>query len=92
MEHRDLRFPAAQKQESYVKPLVDITVKENKDKKAVFEAVFSKPNMKPKWFFKKDVGILILFAHAFIVTIVTDLMIVNIYQRDRNCSPARSSR
>ena len=38
-----------------MKPLIDHTVKEGKDKKVVFECVFSKPNGKPKWFLKKDV-------------------------------------
>ncbi|XP_065220483.1 twitchin isoform X27 [Planococcus citri] len=42
------------KQESFLKPLVDQYAKEGKDKKVVFEAVFSKPNCKPKWFFRKD--------------------------------------
>lgn len=44
------------KQESFLKPLVDQYAKEGKDKKVVFEAVFSKPNCKPKWFFRKDVS------------------------------------
>ncbi|KAJ9595175.1 hypothetical protein L9F63_013533, partial [Diploptera punctata] len=42
------------KQESFLKPLVDKHAKEGKDKKVVFEVVFSKPNCKPKWFFRKD--------------------------------------
>ncbi|KAG7296952.1 hypothetical protein JYU34_019859, partial [Plutella xylostella] len=42
------------KQESFLKPLVDQFAKEGKDKKVVFEANFSKPNAKPKWFFRKD--------------------------------------
>lgn len=33
-----------------MKPLVDQIVKEGKDKKARFEAVFSKTNVKAKWF------------------------------------------
>lgn len=44
-----------QKPESFLKPLVDQYAKEGKDKKVVFEANFSKPNCKPKWFFRKDV-------------------------------------
>ncbi|PSN48991.1 hypothetical protein C0J52_03867 [Blattella germanica] len=43
-----------EKQESFLKPLVDKHAKEGKDKKVVFEAVFSKPNSKPKWLFRKD--------------------------------------
>jgi hypothetical protein len=39
-----------------MKPLIDQTVKEGKDKKVVFECIFSKPNGKPKWYLKKDVG------------------------------------
>ena len=38
-----------------MKPLIDQTVKEGKDKKVIFECIFSKPNGKPKWFLKKDV-------------------------------------
>lgn len=45
-----------QKQESFLKPLVDQFAKEGKDKKVTFEAIFSKPNSKPKWFFRKDVS------------------------------------
>lgn len=48
----------SQKQESFLKPLVDQYAKEGKDKKVVFEANFSKPNCKPKWFFRKDVSVL----------------------------------
>lgn len=43
-----------------MKPLIDQTVKEGKDKKVVFECIFSKPNGKPKWFLKKDVRVLML--------------------------------
>ncbi|VVC89475.1 unnamed protein product [Leptidea sinapis] len=42
------------KQETFLKPLVDQNAKEGKDKKVVFEAIFSKPNSKPKWLFRKD--------------------------------------
>uniref|UniRef100_A0A0P4WTV2 Immunoglobulin I-set domain-containing protein n=1 Tax=Scylla olivacea TaxID=85551 RepID=A0A0P4WTV2_SCYOL len=42
------------KQESWIKPLVDLTVKEGKEKMAKFEGEFSKKESKPKWFFKKD--------------------------------------
>lgn len=45
-----------QKQESFLKPLVDQFAKEGKDKKVTFEAIFTKPNAKPKWFFRKDVS------------------------------------
>ena len=50
--------PAEQKQESWIKPLVDLTVKEGKEKIAKFEGEFSKKESKPKWFFKKDVSII----------------------------------
>ena len=46
-----------QKQESWIKPLIDSTVKEIKDKTAKFEGEFSKKDSKPKWFHKKDVGL-----------------------------------
>ncbi|XP_050067771.1 twitchin isoform X12 [Anopheles maculipalpis] len=42
------------KQDTFSKPLVDITCKEGKDKKVVFEATFTKPNAKAKWLFRKD--------------------------------------
>merc|ERR1719154_289266 len=42
------------KQESWIKPLIDSTVKEIKDKTAKFEGEFSKKDSKPKWFHKKD--------------------------------------
>ncbi|KAK7065507.1 Immunoglobulin like [Halocaridina rubra] len=42
------------KQESWVKPIIDLTVKEGKDKIAKFEGEFSKKDSKAKWFFKKD--------------------------------------
>lgn len=45
-----------QKQESFLKPLVDQFAKEGKDKKVVFEAIFTKTNAKPKWYFRKDVS------------------------------------
>lgn len=54
----DWWFSHLQKQESFLKPLVDQYAKEGKDKKVVFEANFSKPNCKPKWFFRKDVSVL----------------------------------
>lgn len=40
-----------------MKPLVDQFAKEGKDKKVVFEAIFSKTNSKPKWLLRKDVSI-----------------------------------
>lgn len=49
------KFQLLQKPESFLKPLVDQYAKEGKDKKVMFEAVFSKPNSKPKWFLRKDV-------------------------------------
>lgn len=49
--------PGEQKVESWVKPLVDLTVKEGKEKIAKFEGEFSKKDSKPKWFFKKDVSL-----------------------------------
>lgn len=51
-------FKYQQKPESFLKPLVDQYAKEGKDKKVTFEAVFSKPNSKPKWFIRKDVCII----------------------------------
>lgn len=45
-----------QKQESFLKPLVDQFAKEGKDKKVTFEAIFTKTNAKPKWYFRKDVS------------------------------------
>lgn len=48
--------------ESWVKPIVDLTVKEGKEKTAKFEGEFSKKDSKPKWFFKKDVS-LVVFYH-----------------------------
>lgn len=45
-----------QKPESFLKPLVDQYAKEGKDKKVTFEAIFTKPNCKPKWFLRKDVS------------------------------------
>nr|XP_040219908.2 twitchin isoform X6 [Anopheles coluzzii] len=42
------------KQDTFSKPLVDITCKEGKDKKVVFEATFTKPNSKAKWMLRKD--------------------------------------
>lgn len=56
--HGWLVISFSQKQESFLKPLVDQYAKEGKDKKVAFEANFSKPNCKPKWFFRKDVSIL----------------------------------
>lgn len=50
-------FFLLQKQDSFLKPLVDQYAKEGKDKKVTFEANFSKPNCKPKWFFRKDVSV-----------------------------------
>lgn len=38
-----------------MRPLLDQHAKEGKDKKVVFEAGFTKPNCKPKWFCRKDV-------------------------------------
>lgn len=56
-----------QKQESYLKPLVDQYAKQGKDKKVTFEAVFSKPNAKPKWFFRKDVSISWIFQRIIVL-------------------------
>lgn len=58
-------FSYSQKQESFLKPLVDQYAKEGKDKKVVFEANFSKPNCKPKWFFRKDVSFSFFFNYLF---------------------------
>lgn len=50
-------FFCKQKSDSFLSPLIDQHAKEGKDKKVVFEARFSKPNAKPKWFCRKDVCI-----------------------------------
>ncbi|XP_050099300.1 twitchin isoform X8 [Anopheles aquasalis] len=42
------------KQDTFSKPLVDITCKEGREKKVTFEATFTKPNAKAKWLFRKD--------------------------------------
>uniref|UniRef100_A0AAG5CTD6 Twitchin n=1 Tax=Anopheles atroparvus TaxID=41427 RepID=A0AAG5CTD6_ANOAO len=42
------------KQDTFSKPLVDITCKEGREKKVVFEATFTKPNAKAKWMLRKD--------------------------------------
>lgn len=55
-----------QKQESFLKPLVDQFAKEGKDKKVVFEAIFTKPNSKPKWYFRKDVSRTWRFSSKYI--------------------------
>jgi hypothetical protein len=39
-----------------MKPLVDIMCKEGKEKKIVFEGIFSKENSTAKWFFRNDVS------------------------------------
>lgn len=39
-----------------MRPLLDIHAKEGKDKKVSFDAGFTKPNAKCKWFFRKDVS------------------------------------
>lgn len=39
-----------------MRPLLDQHAKEGKDKKVVFDAGFTKPNCKPKWFCRKDVS------------------------------------
>lgn len=44
-----------QAQNQFSSPLEDQTVKEGKDKKVEFVAKFTKPNAKPKWYFRKDV-------------------------------------
>lgn len=41
-----------------MRPLLDQRAKEGKDKKVVFDAGFTKPNCKTKWFFRKDVSCL----------------------------------
>ncbi|XP_058812494.1 twitchin isoform X4 [Topomyia yanbarensis] len=42
------------KQDTFSKPLVDITCKEGREKKVTFEANFTKPNAKAKWMLRKD--------------------------------------
>jgi hypothetical protein len=43
-----------QKPDTFSRPLIDQFAKEGKDKKVVFEAQFTKPNCKPKWYYRKD--------------------------------------
>lgn len=45
-----------QKPDVFLKPLIDQYAKEGKDKKVKFDANFSKPNAKPRWYFRKDVS------------------------------------
>lgn len=49
-------FLMKQKQDSFLTPLLDQQAKEGRDKKVIFEAKFSKPNAKYKWFCRKDVS------------------------------------
>ncbi|KAK2728044.1 hypothetical protein QYM36_008501, partial [Artemia franciscana] len=42
------------KTESFSQPLIDQYAKEGREKRVVFEGIFSKPGLKPKWLFKKD--------------------------------------
>ncbi|KAF0296563.1 Twitchin [Amphibalanus amphitrite] len=42
------------KKETFLKPMVDVIVKEGKDKFAKFECVFSRSKMRPKWMHKRD--------------------------------------
>ena len=42
--------------EEWIEPLKDLTVKEGKDKKAVFTCRFSKANCQAKWSWKRDVS------------------------------------
>ena len=42
------------KQEQWLRPLADITVKEKKDKKVVLEAEFSRKDSKARWYHKQD--------------------------------------
>ena len=45
-----------QKPDEWTEPMKSKQVKEAKDKKAVFNARFSRENMKAKWYFKRDVS------------------------------------
>ena len=60
-----------QKSENFMKPLVDLTVKEGKDKTAKFECVFSRSKMKPKWLFKRDVSPPTTWYNLFMCKIVS---------------------
>lgn len=53
-----------QKQDTFMRPLLDQRAKEGKDKKVVFDAGFTKPNCKCKWFFRKDVSTIINLLEA----------------------------
>lgn len=48
---------ALQKADTFMRPLLDQRAKEGKDKKVVFDAGYTKPNCKCKWFFRKDVSV-----------------------------------
>lgn len=52
----------SQKQDTFSRPLIDIMAKEGKDKKVMFEAGFTKPNAKPKWFLRKDVSVCLILV------------------------------
>lgn len=68
---------------------MDQYAKEGKDKKVTFEAVFSKPNSKPKWFLRKDVRNYycmrvheaFIFTTYFIYLIVTDIILNVLHSR-----------
>lgn len=82
-----------QKQESFLKPLVDQFAKEGKDKKVVFEAIFTKPNSKPKWLFRKDVSGIVLNTVKIICHIdYNNYIKISTKIFYRNVSPALSIR
>ena len=60
-----------QKKETFLKPMVDVIVKEGKDKWAKFECVFSRSKMRPKWTHKRDVSCF------FIIETYQDNVVVN---------------
>ncbi|CAG0897548.1 unnamed protein product, partial [Cyprideis torosa] len=53
-EQKPMLRKVEKKQEQWMKPLIDLTVKQGKDQKAVFEGIFTKPKCKAKWFYRTD--------------------------------------
>lgn len=73
-----------QKTDNFMRPLLDQHAKEGKDKKVVFDAGFTKPNCKPKWFCRKDVSVT---GRQCVDTVFSHAEIGNLNFR-RNFSPA----
>lgn len=56
---------------------MDQYAKEGKDKKVAFEAVFSKPNSKPKWFLRKDVSISTVIKKIILILTSSSITFLN---------------